>query len=75
MKKVILTAIAVLGFAFANAQTGGFAKGDAFISGALTVGSTKSGDVKTSGFEIEPALKNVKKVKSFISAIRNSNNK
>jgi phosphoribosylanthranilate isomerase len=28
-----------------------------------------------SGFEIEPALKDVKKVKSFISAIRNSNNK
>ena len=56
MKKVILTAIAVLGFAFANAQTGGFAKGDVFISGALTVGSTKTGDVKTSGFEIEPKV-------------------
>ena len=56
MKKVILTAIAVLGFTFANAQTGGFAKGDAFISGALTVGSTKTGDVKTSGFEIEPKV-------------------
>ncbi|MFH6937213.1 outer membrane beta-barrel protein [Flavobacterium sp. YO12] len=56
MKKVIFTAIAVLGFAFANAQTGGFAKGDAFISGALTVGSTKTGDVKTSGFEIEPKV-------------------
>jgi phosphoribosylanthranilate isomerase len=28
-----------------------------------------------SGFEIEPALKDIKKVKSFISAIRNSNNK
>lgn len=56
MKKVILTAIAVLGFAFANAQTGGFAKGDAFISGALTVGSTKTGDAKASGFEIEPKV-------------------
>ena len=56
MKKVILTAVAVFGFAFANAQTGGFAKGDAFISGALTVGSTKTGDAKASGFEIEPKV-------------------
>ena len=56
MKKVILTAIAVLGFAFANAQTGGFAKGDAFISGALSVNSTKEGDAKTSGFIIEPKV-------------------
>ena len=36
MKKIMLTAIAVLGFTFANAQTGGYAKGDTFISGALT---------------------------------------
>ena len=44
MKKIILAAIAVMTFGFANAQTGGFAKGDAFISGALSVGSTKEGD-------------------------------
>lgn len=56
MKKIILTAIAVLGFTFANAQTGGFAKGDAFISGALTVGSVKTGDDKTTTFEIEPKV-------------------
>ncbi|WP_291141999.1 outer membrane beta-barrel protein [Flavobacterium sp. UBA7680] len=56
MKKVILAAIAVLGFASANAQTTGFAKGDAFISGALTVGSEKTGDDKTSAFEIEPRV-------------------
>lgn len=56
MKKVILTAIAVLGFTFANAQTGGFSKGDAFISGALTVGSEKTGDEKTNSFEIEPKV-------------------
>lgn len=56
MKKVILTAIAVFGFAFANAQTGGFAKGDAFISGALSVGSTKEGDAKTSNFTIVPSV-------------------
>ncbi|WDF58922.1 outer membrane beta-barrel protein [Flavobacterium sp. KACC 22758] len=56
MKKIILTAIAVLGFAFSNAQTGGFAKGDAFISGALSVNSTKEGDAKTSGFVIEPKV-------------------
>lgn len=54
MRKIILTAIAVFGFTFANAQTGGFSKGDVFISGALTVGSVKTGDVKTSSFEIEP---------------------
>lgn len=56
MKKVILAAIAVMGFGFANAQTTGFAKGDAFISGALTLGSEKTGDVKTSTFEIEPRV-------------------
>ncbi|MCP2029472.1 outer membrane protein [Flavobacterium sp. HSC-32F16] len=56
MKKVILTAIAVLGFAFANAQTGGFAKGDAFVSGAFKFGSEKTGDDKTNSFEIEPSV-------------------
>lgn len=56
MKKVILTAIAVLGFAFANAQTGGFSKGDAFISGALNVVSEKTGDAKTNGFIVEPKV-------------------
>ncbi|GAA3780745.1 outer membrane beta-barrel protein [Flavobacterium ginsengiterrae] len=56
MKKVILTAVAVLGFAFANAQTGGFSKGDAFISGALNVNSTKEGDAKANNFTVEPRV-------------------
>ncbi|MFH6958651.1 outer membrane beta-barrel protein [Flavobacterium aquidurense] len=56
MKKIILTAIAVLGFTFANAQTGGFAKGDVFVSGALTLASEKTGDDKSTIFEIEPKV-------------------
>lgn len=56
MKKIVLTAIAVLGFAFANAQTSGFAKGDTFISGAVGITSDKTGDAKTNGFEIEPKV-------------------
>ncbi|MXO06188.1 outer membrane beta-barrel protein [Flavobacterium sp. HBTb2-11-1] len=56
MKKIVLAAIAVLGFTFANAQTGGFAKGDTFISGALNVNSEKTGDAKSSGFTIEPKV-------------------
>lgn len=58
MKKVLFTAVAVLGFTFANAQegssTGGFAQGDMFVSGAVSIGSEKTGDMKSSGFEIEP---------------------
>ncbi|MBF4492721.1 porin family protein [Flavobacterium sp. MR2016-29] len=56
MKKIFLTAIAVLGFTFANAQTTGFTKGDTFISGAFNIGSEKTGDAKSSGFEIEPSV-------------------
>jgi len=58
MKKVILSALAVFTFAFANAQeaTEGFAKGDLFISGAFGFGSTKTGDFKTNDFVIAPKL-------------------
>jgi len=56
MKKIILAAIAVMGFSFANAQTGGFSKGDAFISGALSVNSTKEGDSKSNNFIVEPRV-------------------
>ena len=61
MKKIILTAVAVFGFAFANAQeeekgNGGFAKGDVFVSGAVTFGSSKTGDFKTNAFEIAPKV-------------------
>ncbi|WP_308131627.1 outer membrane beta-barrel protein [uncultured Flavobacterium sp.] len=58
MKKIVLTVAAVFAFGFANAQeetSEGFKKGDAFISGAVSFGSTKTGDFKTSDFEIAPS--------------------
>ncbi|WP_343695373.1 outer membrane beta-barrel protein [Flavobacterium sp.] len=56
MKKLFLAAIAVLGLASAKAQTSGFSKGDAFISGALNVVSEKTGDAKSNGFIIQPKV-------------------
>lgn len=56
MKKIILAAIAVMTFGFANAQTSGYSKGDAFISGAFNVGSQKKGDAKANEFTIEPKV-------------------
>lgn len=58
MKKIVLTVAAVFAFGFANAQeetSEGFKKGDTFISGAVSFGSTKTGDFKTSDFEIAPS--------------------
>ena len=54
----MFTALAVLGFTFANAQEGseGYANGDVFISGAFNYTSTKTGDVKDSSFEIAPRI-------------------
>ncbi len=62
MKKVLLSAVALLAFGFANAQeeksNGGFSKGDVFVTGAFTFGSTNDKDleVKTNGFEIAPQV-------------------
>lgn len=56
MKKVILAAIAVMTFGFANAQTTGFSKGDVFVSGAFGVGSQKTGDSKSNSFELVPSV-------------------
>ncbi|HEY6144375.1 MAG TPA: outer membrane beta-barrel protein [Flavobacterium sp.] len=61
MKKIILSAAAVLAFGFANAQeeqkgNAGFAKGDLFISGAVGINSESEGDEKSSGFLIEPKI-------------------
>ena len=63
MKKVLLSAVALLAFGFANAQeetkgNGGFSKGDVFVTGAFTFGSTNDKDleVKTNGFEIAPKV-------------------
>ena len=63
MKKIILTVAAVFAFGFANAQdkkesSEGFSKGDVFVTGAFSLGSTndKNAEVKTSSFEIAPQL-------------------
>ena len=60
MKKVLLSAVALLAFGFANAQeeksNEGFAKGDVFVSGAVTLGSAKTGDFKANAFEIAPKV-------------------
>lgn len=63
MKKIILTVAAVFAFGFANAQDkkesgSGYAKGDLFVTGAFTLGSTndKNSEVKTNGFEIAPQV-------------------
>ena len=60
MKKVLLSAVALLAFGFANAQeekaNEGFAKGDVFISGAVTLGSAKTGDFKANAFEVAPKV-------------------
>ena len=62
MKKVLLSAVALLAFGFANAQeeeakTFGFAKGDIFLEGNLGFSSTndKNTEVKTNGFQFNPA--------------------
>lgn len=58
MKKILLSAVAVMAFGFANAQeatgTKGFAEGDVFITGSVGFGSEKTGDAKTSQFNISP---------------------
>ncbi len=61
MKKVLLSAVALLAFGFANAQeekstNGGFAKGDLFVSGAVVFSNTSEGDAKESNFEIAPQI-------------------
>ena len=61
MKKVLLSAVALLAFGFANAQeeksaNGGFSKGDVFVSGAVTLNSSKTGDFKANSFEIAPKV-------------------
>lgn len=60
MKKVLLSALAVFAFTFANAQEdngdGGFSKGDVFVSGGIGFGSSKLGDAKSSEFTFSPAV-------------------
>ncbi|GGB74518.1 flavo-specific protein antigen FspA [Flavobacterium suaedae] len=58
MKKILLSAAAVLAFGFANAQEdttkGGFSAGDAFISGTVSFGSEKTGEIKANEFNFSP---------------------
>ena len=61
MKKIILSAAAIFAFGFANAQdkkesSEGFAKGDVFVSGAVTLSSKKTGELKENSFEFEPKV-------------------
>ncbi|WP_299180619.1 outer membrane beta-barrel protein [uncultured Aquimarina sp.] len=56
MKKLILTAIAVFTLTFVNAQDGGFAKGDIFVSGSFGYNSTSTGDIKNNSFEFTPRV-------------------
>lgn len=59
MKKILLSAAAVIAFAF-NAQaqetTGvtGFSEGDVFMTGSVGFGTTKNGDNKSDQFNISP---------------------
>lgn len=58
MKKLLLSAAAVMVFGLANAQettgTTGFSKGDVFITGAVGYGSESTGDNETSTFTFSP---------------------
>ncbi|WP_298393955.1 outer membrane beta-barrel protein [Flavobacterium sp.] len=61
MKKIILTVAAVFAFGFANAQdkkesSEGFSNGDVFVTGAVSFGSSKTGDFKANSFEIAPKV-------------------
>lgn len=61
MKKVLLSAVALLAFGFANAQeeekgNGGFSKGSMFVSGAVGFDSSKQGDAKANEFTFSPAF-------------------
>lgn len=58
MKKVILSALAVMTFGFASAQdktsSEGFSKGDVFISGSVGISSSKTGDFKENNLNFSP---------------------
>lgn len=59
MKKLLFAAVAVFAFGFTNAQdggTGGFSKGNIFVSGGVGFNSSKTGDFKESTTEFSPAF-------------------
>lgn len=60
MKKVILSAFAVMMFGFANAQdkstSEGFSKGDVFVTGSVGISSSKTGDFKENNLNFSPRV-------------------
>ena len=60
MKKVLLSAVALLAFGFANAQeeksNGGFSKGDIFISGSVGYTTEKQEDLKVNSYVVAPKV-------------------
>lgn len=58
MKKIILSAVALMAFSLSNAQEDasgtGFSQGDVFLSGSAGFSSTKTGDAESSVFNIIP---------------------
>lgn len=55
MKKLLLSAVALMAFTAASAQdaaTNGFSGGDMFLTGSLGYNSTKTGDIKDTEFNI-----------------------
>jgi outer membrane protein W len=54
MKKVLLTAVAVLAFGFVKAQDSGYSKGNVFLTGSVGIISEKTADQKFSGVLFAP---------------------
>lgn len=64
MKKILLSAMALMAFSFASAQetsnvptnSNGFRMGDFFVTGSVGVGSQSTGDNKSNSFNISPRV-------------------
>lgn len=63
MKKIIFAAAALFAFGFANAQDKkeseggkGYANGDVYVTGAVSISSSKEGEAKDNSFEINPMV-------------------
>lgn len=64
MKKILMSAAALLAFGFVQAQetanvpvtNNGFRAGDLFVTGSIGIGSEATGDNKTSSFNFSPRL-------------------
>lgn len=61
MKKIILSAVAILAFGFANAQDkkeggSGLANGDLYLTGTFNISNEKEGDRKVDGLTLRPGV-------------------